>query len=169
MNQFRQTSPALSWALTGILILLSATLQTTVLRGIEVFHVIPNLLFIIVVCYGLLHDDYSSLVVGVACGLILDLFGGRTMGMNTLLCVYVAWLCLSVSDNLFNHNAFVSMVFVAVLTVPYEVLTYLFYFVIWGKGAGWYAVFCKILPMVAYNFVFALAIHPIVKKISYFE
>lgn len=169
MNQYRQTSPALSWVLTGILILLSATLQTTIIRGIEVFHVIPNLLFIIVVCYGLLHDDYSSLVVGIVCGLILDLFGGRLLGINTLLCVLAACFCMSISDNLFSHNAIVSMVFVLLLTIPFELLTYILYFAIWGKGSFWYAVLCKILPSAGYNFLFALIIHPIVKTITYQE
>ena len=169
MNHFKQTSPALSWVLTGILILLSATLQTTIIRGIEVFHVIPNLLFIIVICYGLLHDDYSSLVVGVVCGLILDLFGGRTPGINTLLCAFAACFCMSISDNLFNHNAIVSMVFVLLLTIPFELLTYIFYFVIWGKGIIWYAIICKILPAAIYNFLFTLIVHPIVKAITYQE
>ncbi len=166
MNQFKQTSPVLTWLFTGILILLTATLQTTVIRGLEVFHVIPNLLFIVVVSYGILHDDYSSLFVGAVCGLILDVLGGRVVGINTLICTYVAYLCLLISDNLFNNNAFVAMVFVLLLSIPYEVLTYLCYFVIWGKGSLWYAVFHKILPIAVYNFLFTLPLYPIVKKVT---
>jgi len=86
-----------------------------------------------------------------------------------LLCAYAACLCLSISDKLFSHNALVSMVFVLVLTIPYEVLTYLFYFVIWGKGAGWYAILCKILPVTVYNSLFTLVMHPLVKFATYRE
>jgi len=152
--------------LTVILICLLASVQTTVLRGIELFHVIPNLLFIFVVCYSLLKEDYSALIYAVLCGVILDLTGGRSIGINALLCTLAAYLCLSVSGNLFNNNLFVSMVFVFVLSLPYELLTYLFYFVIWGRGAFLYAIFLKIIPIAAYNFVCTMALYPLIKKIG---
>ena len=121
---------------------------------------------IIVVCYSLQHDDYSSLAVGVVCGLLLDITGGRAVGINTLLCTYAAFFCLSISGSLFNNNVFVSMVFVMLLTIPYELLTYLFYFVIWGKSAWLYAIFCKILPATVYNFLFTLVVYPVVRHMT---
>lgn len=166
MNQFRTKNMAVSRLLTAVFILIAAALQTTLIRSIEVFHVVPNVLFIIVISYGLLNPDYSSLAVGIFCGLILDLTGGRIVGLNTLLCTYTAYFCLSVSDSLFNNNFFVSMVFVLLLSIPYELLIYLFYFVIWGEGAWRYAVFCKILPAVVYNFLFTAVVYPCVRMIS---
>ena len=150
----------------GIFIFFEAALQTTVIRGIEVFHVIPNLLFITVVCFSLRRGDYSALVVGAICGLILDMLGGRVVGINTLLCVYVAYLCICISSNLFNNNLFVSMVFVLLFSIPYEFLIYLFYFAIWGQGAFGYALIARILPTVLYNFLFTLVLYPIIRRIA---
>ncbi len=165
-NQIKQTGAAFRQVLTVIFILLMAVLQTTVLRGLEVFHVIPNLLFITVVCYSLRRGDYSAMVVGVACGLILDVTGGRAVGINTLLCTYAAFFCVRVSSSLFNNNVFVSMVFVLLLSIPYELLIYLFYFVIWGRGALGYALLCKILPAVVYNFLFTIVLYPAVRRVA---
>ncbi len=167
MNQMHYNgTPVVRYVLTAILILLLTVLQTTVLWGIELFHVIPNLLLIMVVSYGFLHGDYSALAVGVVCGMLLDITAGRAIGMNTLLCALVAYFCIRISGNLFNNNAFVTMVFVLCFTIPYEFFIYLFYFVIWGKGDFGYALFCKILPSALYNFVFTLVLYPIIRRVS---
>ncbi|MBE7047797.1 MAG: rod shape-determining protein MreD [Ruminococcaceae bacterium] len=152
--------------LAVVVILLIALLQTTVIRGLEVFHVVPNLLFITVVIVGLLRGDYCGLSVGVLCGFLLDIMGGRAVGSNTLLCTYVAYLCTRISGSLFNRNVFVSMVFVLLFSVPYELFIYIFNFVIWGKGAWGYALFCKILPAVIYNFLFTIVLYPVVRRLA---
>ena len=152
-------------ALTVILIFVLAALQTTVLHGLAIFHVIPNLLFLFVICYCLTKNDYSALVYAVICGLIMDFLSGRPIGMHALLYTLAAYFCLVVSGNLFNNNLFVAMVFVFVLSLPYELLTYLFYFVIWGRGSWGFAIFCKILPASVYNFVFTIVLYPVIRAL----
>ena len=151
--------------LTGIFILVLTVLQTTVLRGIEIFHVIPNLLFIFVVCYSLLRGDYSALIVAAVCGLILDTIGGRAIGINTLLCTLAAYFCVAVSGNLFNNNSFVAMVFVLLLSLPYELMIYIFYFAIWGRGALGFALLHKLVPAVLYNFVMTFFVYPVTRSV----
>lgn len=152
--------------LTGILILLLTVIQSTILRGIEIFHVIPNLLLIALVSYSLCRSEYSALVVGICCGLLLDFIGGRSIGMNTLLCAVATYVCLVISDSLFNNNTFVAMVFVLVFSIFYELLIYIFYFAIWGEGHFAYALFCKIIPISVYNFLFTPLIYPIMRRIT---
>ena len=162
----RQSGTVISWVLTIIFILLLAVLQTTVLRGLEVFNVIPNLLLSAVVCFGILYGDYNALTIGVICGLILDVIGGRGVGINGLLCALVAYACVSISDSLFNNHVFVAMVFVLVLSIPYELITYILYFAIWGRGGWVFAIFCKILPTAVYNFLVTLLVYPVVKQLA---
>ncbi|MBE7034510.1 MAG: rod shape-determining protein MreD [Ruminococcaceae bacterium] len=163
--QPKSNSSLLLWVLMAVLIFLVTVLQTTVVQGLEIFHVVPNLLFIVVVCFGLLQGDYSALFVGMICGLLLDFAGSRIIGINTLLCTYVGYACAGISDNLYNRNAFVSMLFVFLFTIPYELLIYIFNFSIWGRGAFVFALFCKILPAAIYNFLFTVLLDPIVRKI----
>jgi len=154
------------YVLTGIFIFLLAAVQTTVLRGIEIFHTIPNMLFIFAVCYSLLRGDYVALAYAFACGLVLDLTGGRLIGINTLLCTLASYFCISISGDLFNNNRFVSMVFVLLLSLPYETLIYLFYFVIWGRGSLGFALVAKIIPAALYNFIFTIILYPAVKRLA---
>lgn len=153
-------------ALSVVLVVLLAVLQTTVIHGFSVFHTVPNLLFIAVVCYSLLHADYSALVFAAACGLVLDVTGGRVVGINTLFCLYAAYFCIRISGSLFNRNVFVSMVFVLLLSVVYELLIYVLYFAIWGYGAFGYALLHKILPAVLYNFIVTLLIYPLTRSMT---
>ncbi len=169
MNQLFQDKPIFKYLLTALLIFVLIILQTTVVRGIEIFHVIPNLLLVMVVSYSLLHEDYSALVVGAVCGLLLDMHGGRTVGMNTLLCALLAYLCVCVSGNLYSNNSLVALVFVFFLSIAYELIIYIFYFAIWGHGSFVFALFHKILPGAAYNSLVTLLLYPLIRKLTVFN
>ena len=166
MKQNKKKNLVVSRVLTVVLALMLAVLQTTLIHGISVFHTVPYLLFIAVVCYSLLHADYSALVFAAVCGLLLDVTGGRTVGVNTLFCLYAAYFCVRISGSLFNNNVFVSMVFVMLLSIPYELFTYVLYFAVWGQGAFGYAFLCKILPVVLYNFLMTLIIYPVTRSMT---
>ncbi len=166
MNQIFQDKPIFRYLLTAVLVFVLIVLQTTVIRGIEVFHVVPNLLVVMVVCYSLLHEDYSALVVGAICGLLLDIHGGRSVGMNALLCTLLAYLCVCVSGNLYNNNSLVAMVFVLFLSIAYELIIYIFYFAIWGHGSFVYALLYKILPGAVYNSLVTILLYPLVRWLT---
>lgn len=168
MNQSEQRVTIVKIVLTVLLIFIMTVFQTTIIQGFEIFHVVPNLLFIMVVCYGILHGDYGALAVGIVCGLLLDITGARVVGMNTLLCAFAAYFCICVSDSLFNNNVLVAMVFVLILSIPYELILYIFNFVIWGQGNIVYALFCKILPGAIYNFAVTILFYPIIRRVTYF-
>ncbi|MBR7164263.1 MAG: rod shape-determining protein MreD [Clostridia bacterium] len=169
MNQMFQNKAVFKFLLTAILIFVLTILQTTVIQGIEVFHVIPNLLLITVVCYSLLHGDYSALVVGVVCGFLLDINGGRVVGMNALLCTVLAYVCICVSGSLYSNNGLIAMIFVLIFSLFYELIVYIFYFAIWGQGAFFYALFCKILPAAVYNGLATILLYPLVRRLTVFN
>ena len=166
MEQNTNSATVLHYLVTALFIILLSVIQSTVLRGIQIFHVIPNLLLITTVCYGLTHGSFRGFFVGILCGLLLDLFSGRAIGMNTLLFALIAYFCIFISGNLFSNNTYVCMVFVLFLTISYELLTYIFYFAIWKQGALGFAIFSKILPSAIYNFLFTIVLYPLVKRVT---
>ena len=169
MNQIFQDKPIFKYLLTAVLIFVLIILQTTVVRGVEVCNVIPNLLVVMVVCYSLLHGDYSALAVGAVCGLLLDIHGGRTVGMNALLCTLLAYLCVCVSGNLYNNNSFVALVFVLFLSMAYDLVIYIFNFAIWGHGNFVFVLLHKILPGSVYNSLVTLFLYPLVRRLTVFK
>lgn len=161
-----QAKTVLRYVLTICFVLLLAVLQTTVLHAAELFGVIPNLLLSAVVCYSLTKGDYKAHVFGIGCGLLLDFFGGRVVGMNTLLCFYVSLVCVLLYGGLFNNNVFVAMLFVLLLSVPYEFFIYFFSLFIWGQGDIVYALLCKIVPCAVYNALTTFLVYPFTRALA---
>lgn len=154
------------YIITGIFILLLTVVQTTILRGIEIMGVIPNLLIVAVICYALLNQTRPGLVFGLICGVVLDCIGGRLIGVNTLLCLYMSYLCGLTSERLFNNNIFVAILFVVALSLLYEAISYLLNYLIWGDTAFVFAIFGKIIPASVYNGLLTFVVYPIVARLS---
>lgn len=68
----------------GFLLLVPLALQTSLFPHLSSFGVIPNLILIITVCYGLLNGIQSGLFFGLLSGLCLDLAGSGILGVNII-------------------------------------------------------------------------------------
>ena len=66
------------------LILFALALQTAFFPHLPIFGVIPNLLLIITVCYGLLQGTRRGFYFGLISGLCLDLAGSGILGINII-------------------------------------------------------------------------------------
>lgn len=141
-------------------------LQTTVLDSIRIFGIIPNIMLISVICYSLSAADYRGIIFGVASGLLLDITGGRMIGINTLLCMYVAFSCVWMCDKLYNNNEIIAGVFTFVISIIYGAAMYIINFLLWGETNVLYALFRVILPETLYNTILSLFIYPLMYCIA---
>ena len=159
----------MKYAILTVFLLVISVVQTTVLRSIEIFGVVPNLIVVSVICYALMRGDFRGIIFGSIAGAVLDLLSGRMVGMNTILCSTMALLCACLFDSLFNNNSFVASVFVLWISAIYEFLIYVFYFLFWGNTDFVFALIYKILPCAVYNAAAAFVIYPIMRKICSFD
>lgn len=159
----------MKYAVLTVFMIIISVVQTTVLKSMEIFGVVPNLLVVAVICYALMRGDFRSIVFGAAAGFVLDLLSGRMVGMNMILCSVTALFCACLYENLFNNNPFVASIFVLWISAVYEFLIYVFYFLFWGNGDVVFALLHKVLPCAVYNAVSAFAIYPLMKFICSFD
>lgn len=157
----------IKYILTALTVFLLLILQTTWLRSIEIFNVMPNVLLISVICYSLCAADVRGVIYGIVCGFLLDITGGRTIGINTLLCTYVSFVCVLLCDGLYNNNEIVAAVFTAVITFIYGTILYVANFLIWGKTGAFHAFALNILPETIYNTIVALFVYPLMHLLVY--
>ena len=68
-----------------LFILIPLALQTSLFSHLSLFGVIPNLVLITTVCYGLLQGFRSGLYFGLLAGLCLDLAGSGVLGINIII------------------------------------------------------------------------------------
>ncbi len=66
------------------LVLIPLALQTAFFPHLSIFGVIPNLLLVTTICYGLLQGTYQGLYFGLLSGLCLDLAGSGILGINII-------------------------------------------------------------------------------------
>lgn len=66
------------------LILIPLAIQTAFFPHLPLFGVIPNLLLILTVCYGLLQGVYRGFYFGLLSGFCLDLAGSGILGINII-------------------------------------------------------------------------------------
>ena len=69
--------------------ILLAILQPTMVRGIEVWGIAPNLFLCFVVIIGFFRGKAEAAVCGAVFGLIYDLLVGRMIGVNALIYLYL--------------------------------------------------------------------------------
>lgn len=72
------------WKLV-LLVLISALLQATVLQGLRIFYVKPDLLFICVVFLSLSCETKTALGLSLLAGILKDIFSVNAFGVSTLL------------------------------------------------------------------------------------
>ena len=78
---------------TIIIILLAFLLQTTVFHKLALANVVPNLLLILTVCYSYMRGRTSGEVIGLVCGLMLDMMYGSVIGLYAFIFMTIGFLC----------------------------------------------------------------------------
>ena len=143
---------------TGIIsaiILLNFILQTTVLQYIPIFGATPNTALVFVVCYAILRGDAEGGIVGLAAGLLRDIYFGPVIGVHALLCMLTGFLCGKPFKHFFRENYAAPVILVAASTFIYEFVYYVFMLLPQGK-----AEFMRVvLPVTAYTVLFALPVY----------
>ena len=66
---------------TIFIILLAFLLQTTIFHKLAMANVVPNLLLILTVCYSYMRGRTSGELIGLLCGLMLDMMYGSVIGL----------------------------------------------------------------------------------------
>ena len=149
----------------GVWLLLITAVQSTVLKGIEILSVKPNLFFIFTLMTALLRGRKEGMVAGALFGLFLDISAGRLIGAYGILYLYMGFAVGVISERFISRAHFA---FSLILTFIFTVLTEFVYFlltltVLNGADMG-YSLLHIILPAAVYNTVAAAVMYFAVLK-----
>jgi rod shape-determining protein MreD len=99
----------------SILLFAAALAQATLINGISVFGVKPDLFWIMVLAGGLYFDLAQAVIMGLACGILKDCLGASSSGVYTVLFPLWAFGVKSLSKRISFDQAPVAGVFLAVM------------------------------------------------------
>ena len=99
-----------------ILGLLGVLLQLTFFSQVELFHVSPDVLPALVVCFGLLGGTMTGAVSGFAIGFLLDCLLIQPLGGASLVLIAVGYAAGMFRERFEIHSRFVAPMLCAVMT-----------------------------------------------------
>ncbi len=149
----------LRWIIYAVSILISFLLQTSVFEFLKLADTVPNVMLTLVVCIALMRGRKEGLLTGFFCGLLIDLFYGDVLGWYALLYTGIGYI-----NGYFNHRYFQDDVILplAVLggnALVYDILVYIFFFLLRGRLGFFYFLIHIILPDAIYTAIFAIVMY----------
>ena len=152
--------------MVSFIILLNFVLQSTLLSHAQVFGIMPNTAFIIVVTYAMLRGDLEGALVGFCAGLLADIFFGRIIGVSALLMMLAGYFCGKPFKDFFKENYIAPIILVGVVSLAYEFMFYVLNFLLLGRVNFLRYLGQIILPTAVYNLILCVFIYRMIYGIN---
>lgn len=150
----------------GVIILISFLLQSTVLHYFELANVVPNLMLIITMTFGLMRGRKEGLLVGFFSGLLIDIFFGSVLGPYAFLYMTIGYLNGFFHRIYYLEDVLLPMIMITINELAYNFIIYIFAFLLYNKLN--FPVYFRsvILPEMIYTIVVTLFLYKILVRIN---
>ena len=138
-----------------------------VFEFISVFGIMPDVVFVALICFCMFYGKERGLGMSVAAGIITDLISSSPVGAHALLFLAAAVVCAITYETVFEKNIWTAMVSVFVLSLAYNIITYLFQVFMAGDYNFLYAMWRYILPVCLFNTIITPVLYKIIGKVYY--
>ena len=151
---------------TIIIILLAFLLQTTVFHKLALANVVPNLLLILTMCYSYMRGRTSGEVIGLVCGLMLDMMYGSVIGLYAFIFMTIGFLCGYCQKIYFTDNYILPCVLVGLSDLVYGFYYYITEFLVRGKLHFTFYFSHIILPELIYTLVISVVVFRVLNRLE---
>ena len=125
-----------------------------------------NLMMALVVCVALTRGSFVGGAIGLLCGLITDVMGYGTFGVNSILMLYTGVCIGFFSFKFYRIRGIVAVIFSIFAVFTYNLIYYFFVYYIWGKGGMWFAITKIIIPECLYTAVIAVPLQKLIIAVN---
>lgn len=151
---------------TIIIILLAFLLQTTIFHKLALANVVPNLLLILTVCYSYMRGRTSGELIGLLCGLLLDMMYGSVIGLYAFIFMTIGLLCGYCQKIYFTDNYILPCVLVGLSDLLYGFYYFITEFLVRGRLHFAFYFSHIILPELIYTLVVSVVIFHILNRLE---
>lgn len=119
--------------ITALIIIIAFVLQSEI--SLANFNVVatPNLLLFVTCIFGFMRGCNYGSVTGLICGLLVDIFFGDVIGLYALIYMYVGFFSGLFKKMFYSDHVFMPMVLVFTSDFMYNILLYVFRFLLRNK------------------------------------
>ena len=140
-------------------------LQSTVFQALSFASISPNLMIVVVSAFGFMRGKKEGLWIGFFTGLLLDIFTGSILGFYALLYMYVGYINGLFKKILFPEDIKLPLMLIAGSDFTYNIICYIFLFLLKGNFHFFYYLLHIIIPEVVYTTVLACILYPLIHVI----
>ena len=132
--------------------------QTTLGKYIDILGIAPNLVFVFAVCYAMYNFPVRSAVLCIVSGILLDLYGCKTVGVNALLYMYIGLGVSLFGSTLMKKNIWAVALGVIIVSALYQTVYLLFGYVLKSGVPFLYGFLRIVIPATVYDGVVSLIV-----------
>ena len=151
---------------TLLSILISFILQTTVFRVIDFSGIVPNLMITLTASYAFMRGDKSGMVIGMFCGILIDIFFGSYLGFYALIYMYIGFIVGKFNKIFFPENILLPLALIVSSDFLFGFTCYVLLFMFRNKFDIGYYMLNVIIPEAVYTALVAIFIYPVLIKIN---
>lgn len=155
--------------LLNVLIFLIAYLFDTAkaFGFISVFGIMPDMVFVALLCFCMFYQKERGLVLAVLLGFITDMVTTSPFGAHALIYVIASAVIGIIYETVFERNIWTALVSVFFVGLGYNIITYIFQVFLMGEYSFWYVLCRYILPGCAFNVIITPVFYWLVGKVYY--
>ena len=149
-----------------ILCIVLFVLQITVFKDLQIASVSPNLILILIASIGFMRGKNEGMLVGVICGLFVDIYFSPVLGLYTFLYMLVGYLNGCFKNEFFPNDIKMPMILIGISTFLFNTVVYFLMFFFRGDFAYFYYLMNIIIPEIVYTLIISFMLYPLILKIN---
>lgn len=151
----------------GIIIIVCFLCQSTVFRFFELSGVVPNLLLIVTMSFGLMRGRKEGLIVGFFSGLLIDIFSGSILGPYAFIYMSMGYINGFFHRIYYVEDVLLPMIMITLNDFIYNIVIYIVYFLLRNRLAFKDYLTGIILPEMIYTILITLFFYKILVRINW--
>lgn len=152
------------FAIQLLIILICFLLQTAFFRYLDLAGIVPNLLLIPTMSFGMMRGRKEGMLVGFFSGLLVDIFYGTIIGPYALLYMYLGYINGFFHRVYYMEDILLPMLMVGANDFVYNIIIYIVAYLLRNRlDIGFYFLHV-IIPEMIYTMIMTLILYkPLVK------
>lgn len=146
----------------GLVSILLISIESTLLKGIQIRNITPNIILIFVVTYGILRGSKAGGKVGLFVGLVQDVLFFDVVGFYALIYFYMGFLAGYFNKDFYKENYVLPLVLIAAADILFGFTVYILTYLFRGRLNISYYIYNIILPEMVYTMVISLFIYKLI-------
>ena len=148
------------------IIVICFLLQSTLFQSWSFASISPNLLIVVTSSFGFMRGRKEGMWTGLICGLLLDIFFGSCIGFYALVYMYIGYVNGFFRKRFYPDDVKLPIILISASDFVYNLVVYVFQFLLRGKFQFGYYLMRIILPELVYSILVTVFLYFIILKIN---